>query len=67
MAKIGYLRVSSAVQNLDRQEDALQSLSLDRVFSDKMSGKAADRPRLAFNSRNPRPEEGWLCLSQGTD
>jgi DNA invertase Pin-like site-specific DNA recombinase len=38
MAKIGYARVSTAEQNLDRQEDALQTLNLDRLFSDKLSG-----------------------------
>jgi DNA invertase Pin-like site-specific DNA recombinase len=46
MAKIGYLRVSTLDQNLDRQEDALQALNLDRTFSDKMSGKNTDRPGL---------------------
>ena len=46
MAKIGYLRVSTLDQNLDRQEDALQALNLDRTFSDKMSGKSTDRPGL---------------------
>ena len=46
MAKVGYIRVSTLEQNLDRQEDALLALSLDRVFSDKMSGKNADRPGL---------------------
>jgi len=46
MARIGYARVSSEAQNLDRQEDALGSLNLDRVFSDKASGRNADRPGL---------------------
>jgi DNA invertase Pin-like site-specific DNA recombinase len=46
MARIGYLRVSTAEQNLDRQEDALQTLNLDRVFSDKQSGRTTDRPGL---------------------
>ena len=46
MAKIGYARVSTIEQNLDRQEDALQTLNLDRVFSDKMTGKSVDRPGL---------------------
>lgn len=46
MAKIGYARVSTAEQNLDRQEDVLQTLNLDRVFSDKLSGKNTDRPGL---------------------
>jgi DNA invertase Pin-like site-specific DNA recombinase len=46
MAKIGYARVSSETQCLDRQADAFQDLNLDRVFSDKASGRNADRPGL---------------------
>lgn len=46
MAKIGYIRVSTADQNPDRQRDALQTLGVDRVFEDSMSGSTADRPGL---------------------
>ena len=46
MAKIGYVRVSTTEQHLDRQADALQALNLDRVFEDKASGRSADRPGL---------------------
>ncbi len=46
MSKIGYARVSSESQNLDRQEDAFQALNLDKIFTDKMSGKDANRPGL---------------------
>jgi DNA invertase Pin-like site-specific DNA recombinase len=46
MAKIGYQRVSTEEQNLDRQEDAFAALGAERVFSDKASGKSADRPGL---------------------
>ena len=44
MSKIGYARVSSKEQNLDRQLEALQSVS--KVFSDKASGQNAERPQL---------------------
>jgi DNA invertase Pin-like site-specific DNA recombinase len=48
MATIGYARVSSTGQNLDRQTDALTTAGCDRVFVEKMSGaKAANRPELA--------------------
>lgn len=44
MSKIGYARVSSKEQNLDRQLEALQSVS--KVFSDKLSGQSTGRPQL---------------------
>ncbi|PZS30761.1 MAG: transposase [Pseudonocardiales bacterium] len=42
--RVGYIRVSSFDQNADRQ---LDGLDLDRVFTDKASGKDAHRPQLA--------------------
>ena len=41
--KIGYSRVSSAEQNTERQ---LDGLAMDRLFTDKVSGKSTDRPQL---------------------
>ncbi|WP_437185269.1 recombinase family protein [Planctomicrobium sp. SH668] len=41
--RIGYLRVSSADQNPDRQ---LEGQTLDRKFIDKASGKDIERPQL---------------------
>jgi len=40
---IGYIRVSSTSQNTERQ---LADVALDRVFTDKASGKDANRPEL---------------------
>lgn len=40
---IGYVRVSSTDQNTARQ---LDGLTLDKVFTDKQSGKDKDRPQL---------------------
>jgi hypothetical protein len=40
---IGYIRVSSAEQNTERQ---LDGLVMDRTFTDKISGKSTDRPQL---------------------
>ncbi len=44
---VGYARVSSEDQNLDRQLEALKGAGVGRIYSEKMSGKsAADRQEL---------------------
>lgn len=43
---IGYVRVSSEEQNTDRQVDKLSSYNIDRIFTDRFSGKSTDRPAL---------------------
>ena len=43
---VGYVRVSTADQSTARQDQQLQGLSLDRVFTDIASGKDANRPQL---------------------
>lgn len=45
MSRIGYARVSSLDQNLDRQLEVLEK-SCSKVFSDKLSGKNTNRPAL---------------------
>lgn len=42
--RVGYVRVSSTDQSTVRQ---LEGLDLERIFEDKVSGKDADRPKLA--------------------
>jgi len=42
--RVGYLRVSTVDQNTDRQ---LDGVALDKVFTDKASGKDTKRPELA--------------------
>ena len=44
MAKIGYARVSSKEQHLNRQLAALKDV--DKLFTDKLSGANTDRPEL---------------------
>lgn len=41
--RIGYVRVSSFDQNPERQ---LEGIQVDRVFTDKASGKDTQRPQL---------------------
>lgn len=41
--KVGYIRVSSLDQNTDRQLDGIE---LDKVFTDKASGKDTNRPQF---------------------
>lgn len=44
--KIGYARVSTQDQNLDRQQDQLRQDGCERIFEEKVSGAKSDRPQL---------------------
>ena len=46
MAKIGYIRVSSIGQETARQDQLMRDLGVEKVFSEKLSGKTADRAEL---------------------
>ena len=43
---IGYIRVSTQEQNTIRQEVLMESLGVDEVYIDRMSGKNTTRPEL---------------------
>lgn len=42
----GYARVSTDEQNLDAQTDALKAAGAERIFADKITGTARNRPEL---------------------
>jgi DNA invertase Pin-like site-specific DNA recombinase len=45
--KLGYARVSTDDQTLDRQRERLREADCERLFEEKMSGARRDRPELA--------------------
>ena len=61
MAKIGYARVSSIGQNLDRQLEQLKDC--DKIFTEKVSGKNIDRPELQSMMQYVREGDSVVCTS----
>lgn len=45
MAKIAYARISTRAQNEDSQVDELTAYGVDKLFTDKISGKLSSRPQ----------------------
>jgi len=43
---LGYARVSTEQQNLDRQLDMLKARGVDCIYNEKMTGTRKDRPEL---------------------
>jgi DNA invertase Pin-like site-specific DNA recombinase len=46
MTNIGYIRVSSQDQNLDRQLEMMSEQNIDKLFQEKVSGKDTQRPEF---------------------
>jgi DNA invertase Pin-like site-specific DNA recombinase len=57
---VGYLRVSSIDQSIDRQ---LEGITLDETFTDKASGKDRDRPYLQAMMKYVREGDMVVCHS----
>lgn len=44
--KIGYVRISTKDQNTARQDVLMEQLGVEKVYTDKLSGKNTERPEL---------------------
>ena len=44
--KVGYVRVSTTEQNTARQESLMESLGVEKIYIEKISGKDKKRPQL---------------------
>ena len=44
--KVGYIRISTKEQNTARQEVLMEQLGVEKIYTDKTSGKNTDRPEL---------------------
>lgn len=63
MSLIGYARVSSESQNLNRQLDALNKQGVEKIFQEKISGKNTDRPALQEMLKFIREDDTVIVLS----
>lgn len=61
--KVGYARVSSADQNLDRQEHALKEYGVSKIFCEKITGSTLNRPELQRLLSFVREGDEIVCLS----
>ena len=55
MKTYGYMRVSTDDQDFKLQQDALERVGVDYIFSDKMTGATMDRPGLKRAVKVMRP------------
>lgn len=60
---IGYARVSTQDQNLDRQLDALNKAGCERIFNEKMTGTHSARPELQMMLLTLRPGDTLIVES----
>ena len=60
--RIAYIRVSSEGQNTSRQDQQIEELCVDKVFSEKVSGKnIQDRPQFQMMMDYAREEDIIYC------
>jgi DNA invertase Pin-like site-specific DNA recombinase len=67
--ELGYARVSTVKQDLDRQIDALEQIGIprDRIYVDKKSGATTDRPGLREVIAHAREGEGDVIVVHTLD
>lgn len=68
---VGYARVSTTDQHLERQLDSLEAHGCDRIYKEKMTGTKANRPELeklicALRSGDTLVIESFSRLSRST-
>lgn len=63
MEHYGYVRVSSADQNEDRQTIALRERGVEQIYLDKQSGKDFDRPQYRALLERLRPGDVLYVMS----
>ena len=61
--KVGYARVSSKDQNLERQTAALKKEKCFRIFEDTVSGSSTNRPGLDGTLNYVRPGDQLVVMS----
>lgn len=63
--KIGYIRVSSKDQNLDRQRAEMEALGIESIYEDKQSGK--DFNRIGYQYMKQSLREGDILYLSSLD
>lgn len=61
--QVGYIRVSTEEQNTARQNEALAGFHIDKLFTDKASGKDTDRPQLLAALAHLREGDTFVIYS----
>jgi DNA invertase Pin-like site-specific DNA recombinase len=69
MARLGYVRVSTAWQKTDQQRDALEAFECDRIFEDIASSARDDRKSLAalldYAKQGDNPSGATVAMVRG--
>ena len=63
MRVFGYIRVSSRDQNEDRQLIAMEDFKVDKIFTDKQSGKDFQRPQYQKLIKKLKPDDVLVVKS----